>query len=84
MFIPFYVWLDNVCKIVKHSITAWEVGFELAKINDQIEALEKQKEHNLLILSHLNMDPKTAEQNKKEREKWDGMQKKIYSDHDRD
>ena len=34
IFIPFYVWLDNVCKIVKHSITAREVGFELAKMTD--------------------------------------------------
>jgi len=32
MFIPFYVWLDNICKIVKHSIGAWEEGFALAKV----------------------------------------------------
>lgn len=57
MFIPFYVWLSNICTIVKANIEAKAEKMKLEALTDEITKLDQDWQHSLIILSNLNLEP---------------------------
>lgn len=56
-FIPFYVWMDNVVRIIKYSIEEKHLQEELQQKEDQIFKLEHEIDRGQIVLDHLGIDP---------------------------
>lgn len=56
-FVPFYVWLDNVIRIIKHKIQEKHLEEEVQQKEDSIFKLQHEIDRNQIILDHLGIDP---------------------------
>jgi hypothetical protein len=64
-FIPFYVWMDNVLRIIKYSIDEKHKEEELQQKEDSIFKLNHEIERAQIVLDHLGIDPKDHDHYKK-------------------
>ena len=56
-FIPFYVWMDNVVRIVKLTIDEKHIKEDLEQKNNTIFKLKHEIENANIVLDHLGVDP---------------------------
>jgi hypothetical protein len=56
-FIPFYVWMDNVIRIIKFTIDEKHIKEELEQKNNTIFKLNHEIENANIVLDHLGIDP---------------------------
>lgn len=56
-FIPYYVWMDNVVRVIKYSIEEKHLQEELQQKEDQIFKLEHEIDRGQIVLDHLGIDP---------------------------
>lgn len=56
-FIPFYVWMDNIIRIVKYSIDEKHLREELNQKENTIFKLNHEIERANIVLDHLGIDP---------------------------
>lgn len=56
-FIPYYVWMDNVIRIIKCAIEEKHLREELQQKEDSIFKQEHDIQRNQIILDHLGIDP---------------------------
>jgi hypothetical protein len=56
-FIPFYVWMDNVIRIIKFTIDEKHIKEELEQKSNTIFKLNHEIENANIVLDHLGIDP---------------------------
>ena len=62
-FVPFYVWVDTMCRMVRTAIQEKEILEQMDVIDDKIDSINHEKARIKLILAHLNCDPDAGEDN---------------------
>lgn len=78
-FVPFYVWLDQICKLVKLGVDEKKVQIEIDEVTDKIKAFQKEKEDEKLVLAYLNCDPDAGDQNQGMTENWEGGVEEVMA-----
>ena len=83
-FVPYYVWLDTVCKLVKLGVEERQVLEEMNKIDSEIAEVEVEMEQIKIIMAHKNMDPASAVENEEMNNRWVDAANVIASEVNRD
>ena len=78
-FVPYYVFLDTVCKLVKLGVEERQVLEDMGKLDEEIAEIELQKEQTRIIMAHKNIDPQSAQENSEMSNKWADAANSIAS-----
>jgi hypothetical protein len=83
-FIPFYVWMDNVIRIIKYSIEEKHLKEDLDQKEATIVKLHHEIDRTQIILDHLGIDPYERDHLQDLEEFWSEHNAKIQEQEERD
>mmetsp|Transcript_15951 Transcript_15951/g.13926 ORF Transcript_15951/g.13926 Transcript_15951/m.13926 type:complete len:324 (+) Transcript_15951:415-1386(+) len=59
--IPFYVWLDNVVRVILYTVSERRILEEIEKLEEQIFEHKHQTDRNMIVLDHVGYNPHQTE-----------------------
>lgn len=83
-FVPFYVWLHQVCNLVKLEVEQKKVLEKGIEIDEQVIKLEAEITNNQVVLAHLGVDTDSNTENQTMSKLWEGAVSKIHAELDSD
>jgi hypothetical protein len=83
-FVPFYVWIDQICQLVKIGVDMRELKIKMDEVDERIKEQQVEIDKKRVILAYLNCDPDSQKENTTMSKLWDGETRAIHSQLDQD
>lgn len=77
-FVPFYCFVDAVCRMVKIGVEIRQIEAEQKTFDDEIAEYEVQKDKKKMILAFMNCDPESDADNAKLHKEWANETENLF------